>query len=612
MNSFQSIIFKSDDLGLPTGIENFKYFDRFLAKYHIPVSIGIIAKYLKFIKTSDIDYIKGMLSQPGYEIWNHSFKHPKLPTLSKSEQYTEIKNAQNEIARLLGLQPEFFGAPYNLYDANSIEVIGELGFKGVYLVEEALMRGSSLVNIDRGTLLSPEFVRSTNRECDFIEFKRRFHLKKNQEYLVVQFHPPAWNQVDFIEFERIINFLIEQRCRFINFNDYVNLQNRKLETPSSKSIEYDKIAIATCNSLRDSLIGKSFSDYFFTRYKLGTQRIINTFKSIGFDNRIYLDNDSANKHSILDIGAGTGEWALAYSMLHPDANLILLDKTISCCDISRTIFEKIPREFNYQIVNTDVSEIHNLYDKNIVRCWSINSLQYMDIDIFLKNVRSALIYGGEIYFSTYSLGAPLGSLSSALDGGDMKSALEIINAVLKNIAYELGWFSMATSTRYYRSENIINLLKNRGFDVVRSRLDVEQYVGSFHDSPILMGFLASKNSSDPYEAVLNSFLSATEAERLKLVFRLVKMGGVDLIQYIFINSASLDLSLVKQINAILRLKENKVELLSTDDFDPKVKTLILLAQGKLAQALDSIDVGSGDVDDPVSYTHLTLPTIYSV
>ena len=70
-------------------------------------------------------------ADPLCTIGAHTVSHPKLDTLSYEEQYKEIADSKLELERLLGHPIQHFSFPHGAYNANTLAICHELGFKTV-------------------------------------------------------------------------------------------------------------------------------------------------------------------------------------------------------------------------------------------------------------------------------------------------------------------------------------------------------------------------------------------------------------------------------------------------------------------------------------------------
>ncbi|UYZ21681.1 polysaccharide deacetylase family protein [Mesobacillus jeotgali] len=79
----------------------------------------------------------------GVDIQNHSVTHPALADLTREQQYTEINEATNALKKLTGRTTNTFAYPYGSYNADTISVLEELGFKGAFKVGGGLSTDQS-------------------------------------------------------------------------------------------------------------------------------------------------------------------------------------------------------------------------------------------------------------------------------------------------------------------------------------------------------------------------------------------------------------------------------------------------------------------------------------
>lgn len=70
----------------------------------------------------------------GIDIQNHSVTHPFLANLSRDRQYGEINDATTALKELTGKTTNVFAYPYGSYNADTISILKELGFKGAFKV----------------------------------------------------------------------------------------------------------------------------------------------------------------------------------------------------------------------------------------------------------------------------------------------------------------------------------------------------------------------------------------------------------------------------------------------------------------------------------------------
>lgn len=71
------------------------------------------------------------IAEEGHEIGNHTYSHPHLNSLSKSEIEEELIRNQKLIESLVGRQPKVFRPPFGEYSNKVINVAKELGFQTI-------------------------------------------------------------------------------------------------------------------------------------------------------------------------------------------------------------------------------------------------------------------------------------------------------------------------------------------------------------------------------------------------------------------------------------------------------------------------------------------------
>ncbi len=68
------------------------------------------------------------LSSLGWEIAGHTLTHPKLPTLDRKAQETEILGGKKQLEKITGQTVATFAYPHGLYDATCLEIAKDAGF----------------------------------------------------------------------------------------------------------------------------------------------------------------------------------------------------------------------------------------------------------------------------------------------------------------------------------------------------------------------------------------------------------------------------------------------------------------------------------------------------
>ncbi len=221
----QFIILKADDMYWDiknTISENWLRFVDMIFQKGIKASLGVIGNSLEHA-TNDYYVILKFLDNSGhFELWNHGYNHILNQINENGVNYCEFKNTsylyqqQNlERTQFLAntkLQISFrtFGAPGNAYDESTLKVIDEN--------EEILIwffgnpKSKKLVLKRFGEIEFPTFNSNFNK---FVEI-----YDTGRDNLVLQIHPDKWDDSRFAEFEKVVDFLIENQSTFITPIEY--------------------------------------------------------------------------------------------------------------------------------------------------------------------------------------------------------------------------------------------------------------------------------------------------------------------------------------------------------------------------------------------------------
>lgn len=221
----QIAILKADDVMfdedtiIPAGWR--RYFDTMIDK-KIKSSAGIICNSLT-VATPAYFYRLKELARSGYiEFFNHGYDHVLMAVNENGETYCEFWNtsyehqkehflkAQNLAKQKLNITMHTFGAPGNRIDHNTVKAINEVGDLKIWLYGDSAAH--KLVLTNRKTLESPLPV--PNYEAFLADYD------PDLDYCVFQLHPRRWSDEDFAQYERIIDYLIDQEVTFLTPYEY--------------------------------------------------------------------------------------------------------------------------------------------------------------------------------------------------------------------------------------------------------------------------------------------------------------------------------------------------------------------------------------------------------
>ncbi|MCU0405815.1 MAG: DUF2334 domain-containing protein [Ignavibacteriaceae bacterium] len=213
----QLIILKADDV---------IYDDKTILSNKIKASAGIICNSLQ---TDDARYfgLLQYLDQTGYiELWNHGYDHildalhtdgtmyDEFQNSSLEFQKEQLRKAQTLAEEKLNITLRTFGAPGNAIDSTTMQALESFNEIKVWFFG---LNGSSKLVLGRS--IDMEYPVGNP---DYNSFVKNHDI--NKEYTVFQIHPNMWDENQFNEFKKIINYLKEEKLTFILPYDYYNIK----------------------------------------------------------------------------------------------------------------------------------------------------------------------------------------------------------------------------------------------------------------------------------------------------------------------------------------------------------------------------------------------------
>jgi len=217
----QRVILKADDLLRdPINVIPVKWqkFFEIIRKKKIKASLGIIGQSLENGNQAYFKAVKSLVNEGRFEIWNHGYEHFIGRTNARGETYDEFRNTsidyqiehirktQDLSRQKLGIILRAFGSPGNGYDENTSRALEE--FPEIRIWFFAKSRIEIKILIPR--VMDFEFPAPTP---DFNKFLQNYSAK--EKLITLQIHPYSWQAGDFIEFEKIIDYLISENVVFI-------------------------------------------------------------------------------------------------------------------------------------------------------------------------------------------------------------------------------------------------------------------------------------------------------------------------------------------------------------------------------------------------------------
>lgn len=205
------IIMKYDDLS----IESLAAFTRvadFSQHTGRPVSMGLIGRSL----VEGDELYKSRLKkwmENGIEIWNHGYFHTveEFSSAPYEQQCRSISNTQKLMKSELGQTAVTFGSPHN----NSTETtIRALKTAAPEIRNYLFAVDGMSVSAARQLLVRCDMEITTGSiDLDFL--KKNYRALQKFPYMVIQGHPSFWSEEDFVNNERVMDYLHNEGNIFV-------------------------------------------------------------------------------------------------------------------------------------------------------------------------------------------------------------------------------------------------------------------------------------------------------------------------------------------------------------------------------------------------------------
>lgn len=216
----QFVILKADDLvhdKVNVISKNWYKFLDYVVSEKIKSSVGLVVNSLE---TDDERYpgLLKYLNRTGYvELWIHGYDHRLGVKYPNGDLYDEFRNSslefqKEQIKKALDLSKQkldftmqTFGAPGNAIDENTSIALDAFDEIKVWFFGRE--------DSDKLVLHRSEEMEFPVGNPDFNSFLKNYSVSSN--YIVFQIHPNMWDENQFNEFKKIIDFLKEEKCTFI-------------------------------------------------------------------------------------------------------------------------------------------------------------------------------------------------------------------------------------------------------------------------------------------------------------------------------------------------------------------------------------------------------------
>lgn len=223
----QVILLKLDDVVQVNGSpvhRNWQRMADYVASNGIKASFGIICSSLEKDNPAYFAWIKEWQSRGCVEFWLHGYrqrtaadKKGEFEEGTFEEQRAVLERSARLAREKLGFPLRAFGPHWSGTTEATEQALQALDDNAIWLYgprQSKFYRKASLPRVM--ALENPTFV------PDFEKFRATYEKSGAKEpYLVLQGHPPAWDEKRWEGFLRIIAFLKEKGCVFMTPSEYV-------------------------------------------------------------------------------------------------------------------------------------------------------------------------------------------------------------------------------------------------------------------------------------------------------------------------------------------------------------------------------------------------------
>jgi len=224
------IMLKLDDIGVKNNQCKATPVIEILTSRKIKAGLGVIAANLDstalnvftpYLKATDAHGNKLI------EIWHHGLTHtnnnppnnnPEFKGTSLQFQQEHFNKADKLVLERLGVQMHSFGSPYNAADDNTNRVVAANPNYKVFMLspnKDAETDGVANYNHRVMMEISTGMVNYDSFVADYQKLKGKY-----PDYMVLQGHPNQWDTDRITEFNKILDFLVAQKCEFVLPYDY--------------------------------------------------------------------------------------------------------------------------------------------------------------------------------------------------------------------------------------------------------------------------------------------------------------------------------------------------------------------------------------------------------
>ncbi len=250
------IVLKFDDLGKAASVTGFDRIAKILEEKNITGSFGIVANHFASTSNASVFPYVQKWDEQGIEMWSHGYKHTKeeFSTDPYETQYENFKNALDIVKEKTGVEIKVFGSPHNNSGRDTLIMVKDNfpeintffhGFVDDNVSSVYHLRNHCGIEVGTGV-------------TDYNYFLLEYSQQKYHSHLFIQTHPGQWKEADFVNFEKMLDYLIADGCTFMTPSQAV--ADHYARKPVEVRLENEYVTLDTNPVIEDGVIFVPFVD----------------------------------------------------------------------------------------------------------------------------------------------------------------------------------------------------------------------------------------------------------------------------------------------------------------------------------------------------------------
>lgn len=458
-------IVKADDFSPGPGQQQWSALFEFAIERGLPLSMGLIGKPTQQALASGSDLpasLRVLIERQEIEVWNHGWVHRRdeFTRCDFWQQLDHIERTQR-VLREVGIDNSIFGAPYNVTDAvTPLACAAHPDIRLAYDVEE-----HGPVRSARDIARCPIENRQIGFDVDPRQFQRNLArlVEKETEVAIIQIHPWRWSSVSVKAFASVVDRIHNDGHELVTLSQWFagrGLCLANLPADRKPSVRMDELQSRAAQLVADRQSNPRLAHEFFaTRYQIDLSDYGQRLTEIGFD------ETRGKRLRALDVGAGVGQWSLAFAANNPTSSveatdpghdfLEILAETVAGTELeSRVRVRTLPAElFDYP---------EDCFDLTLMP----GVLMYANHEPVIAHLARITCMGGRHYNAYHQDGHYAKKLAVACHTGDLRSARNWARIFAGIKQFNLGLFDGLATERCLAEENLVGLYEWFGFDVI--------------------------------------------------------------------------------------------------------------------------------------------------